>query len=180
MMVSFTTTLNSAYGSKIVVPGTGILLNNEMNDFSIKQNTPNQFQLIGREANAIEPGKRMLSSMSPTIVTKDGNPFLITGSPGGSTIITTTLQVIVNVIDHDMDIDDAVSLPRFHHQWLPDRILHDAFAISPDTRVKLNEMGHANIVQSSREIGDANSIQYVDGVMRGIKDPRGEGAAIGF
>ena len=79
-----------------------------------------------------------------------------------------------------MDIDDAVSLPRFHHQWLPDRILHDAFAISPDTRVKLNEMGHANIVQSSREIGEANSIQYVDGVMRGIKDPRGEGAAIGF
>ena len=180
MMVSFTTTLNSAYGSKIVVPGTGILLNNEMNDFSIKHNTPNQFQLIGREANAIEPGKRMLSSMSPTILTKNGKPFLITGSPGGSTIITTTLQVIVNVIDHEMDIDDAVSLPRFHHQWSPDRILHDAFAISPDTRMKLNDMGHAHIVQSTREIGDANSILYMDQVMRGIKDPRGEGAAIGF
>ena len=180
MMVSFTTTLNSAYGSKIVVPGTGILLNNEMNDFSIKQNTPNQFQLIGRVANAIEPGKRMLSSMSPTIVTKDGEPFMITGSPGGSTIITTALQVIVNVIDHGMGIGDAVSLPRFHHQWLPDRILHDAFAISPDTRVKLNEMGHRNIVQSSRGIGDANSILYRDGTMRGIKDPRGDGAAIGF
>ena len=180
MMVSFTTTLNSAYGSKIVVPGTGILLNNEMNDFSIKQNTPNQFQLIGRVANAIEPGKRMLSSMSPTIVTKDGEPFMITGSPGGSTIITTTLQVIVNVIDHGMSIGDAVSLPRFHHQWLPDRILHDAFAISPDTRVKLTEMGHKNIVQSSRGIGDANSILYRDGTMRGIKDPRGDGAAVGF
>ena len=180
MMVSFTTTLNSAYGSKIVVPGTGILLNNEMNDFSIKHNTPNQFQLIGREANAIQPGKRMLSSMSPTILTKNGKPFLITGSPGGSTIITTTLQVIVNVIDHEMNIDDAVSLPRFHHQWSPDRILHDAFAISPDTRMKLNEMGHANIVQSTREIGDANSILYIDEVMCGIKDPRGEGAAIGF
>ncbi|MEX2327985.1 MAG: gamma-glutamyltransferase, partial [Pseudomonadales bacterium] len=103
MMVAFTTTLNSSYGNKIVVPETGILFNNEMNDFSIKPNTPNQFDLIGREANKIEPGKRMLSSMSPTIVTRDNQPVLITGSPGGSTIITTTLQVIVNVIDHGMN-----------------------------------------------------------------------------
>ena len=104
IMISFTTTLNSSYGNKIVVPGTGVLLNNEMNDFSIKKDTPNQYQLIGREANAIEPGKRMLSSMSPTIVTKDGHPFMITGSQGGSRIITTVLQIIINVIDHGMQL----------------------------------------------------------------------------
>ncbi len=181
-MVSLTTTLNSGYGNKIVVPGTGILLNNEMNDFSVKPNTPNQYQLIGREANAIEPGKRMLSSMSPTIVTHQGAPFLITGSPGGSTIITTTLQVIVNVIDHDMGIDDAVSLPRVHHQWRPDRIRHGAFAISPDTAVRLREMGHDNIAKLpwGRGIGDANSIMFKDGLIHGMKDPRNEGKAVPY
>jgi gamma-glutamyltranspeptidase/glutathione hydrolase len=182
MMVSFTTTLNSGYGNKIVVPGTGILLNNEMNDFSVKPDTPNQFQLIGREANAIAPGKRMLSSMSPTIVTKDGAPFMATGSPGGSTIITTTLQVIVNVIDHGMDIDDAVSLPRFHHQWQPDVIRFDKFALNPDTQEKLRRMGHQELVESTygRGIGDANSILYKDDMIMGIKDPRNDGLAVGF
>mgnify|MGYP006115857077 FL=1 len=182
MMVALTTTLNSGYGNKIVVPGTGILLNNEMNDFSVKPDTPNQFQLIGREANAIAPGKRMLSSMSPTIVTKDGAPFMVTGSPGGSTIITTTLQVIVNVIDHGMDIDDAVSLPRFHHQWQPDVIRFDKFALNPDTQEKLRRMGHQELVESTygRGIGDANSILYKDGVIMGIKDPRNNGLAVGF
>jgi gamma-glutamyltranspeptidase / glutathione hydrolase len=182
MMVALTTTLNSGYGNKIVVPGTGVLLNNEMNDFSVKRNTPNQFQLVGKDANAIAPGKRMLSSMSPTIVTRDGKPFMITGSPGGSTIITTTLQVLINVIDHEMNIDDAVSLPRFHHQWKPNAIRHDRFAVSKDTHDKLTEMGHVNITESrwGRGIGDANSILFRDGVMYGIKDPRNEGAAIGF
>ena len=182
MMVSFTTTLNSGYGNKIVVPGTGILLNNEMNDFSVKAETPNQFQLIGREANAIAPGKRMLSSMSPTIVTKDGAPYMVTGSPGGSTIITTILQVIVNVIDHGMDIDDAVSLPRFHHQWQPDVIRFDKFALNPDTQEKLRRMGHQELIESTygRGIGDANSILYKNGMIMGIKDPRNDGLAVGF
>lgn len=182
MMVALTTTLNSGYGNKIVVPGTGMLLNNEMNDFSVKPNVPNQFDLIGREANAIEPRKRMLSSMSPTVVTKDGRPVMITGSPGGSTIITTTLQVIVNVIDHGMSIEDAVSLPRFHHQWKPDVIIAEPYAISPDTREKLKSFGHESFREASfgRGIGDANSIRFADGVIRGIKDPRNEGAALGF
>ena len=182
MMVALTTTLNSGYGNKIVVPGAGFLLNNEMDDFSIKENTPNQFDVIGREANAIAPGKRMLSSMSPTVVTKGGEPFLITGSPGGSTIITTTLQVILNTIDHEMPIDDAVSLPRFHHQWKPDSIYYDAYGLSPDTIDALKAKGHKGFVKSrfGRGIGDANSILIRDGVISGIKDPRGEGAALGY
>ncbi len=182
MMVALTTTLNSSFGNKIVVPGTGILLNNEMDDFSVKANTPNQFNVIGRKANAIEAGKRMLSSMSPTIVTKNGEPFMVVGSPGGSTIITTTLQVIINVIDHGMDIDDAVSLPRFHHQWMPNAIFYDKYGISPDTIKNLESMGHINIQQAryGRGIGDANSILFKDGIISGIKDPRAEGAAIGF
>ena len=180
IMVSFTTTLNSSYGNKIVVPGTGVLLNNEMNDFSIKKDTPNQYQLIGREANAIEPGKRMLSSMSPTIVTKDGHPFLITGSQGGSRIITTVLQIIINVIDHGMQLGDAVTLPRIHHQWLPDKITHDSYAISSDTRARLKALGHKNIVESKNGIGDANSILVQGKAIFGIKDPRAEGAAVGY
>lgn len=181
-MVAVTTTLNSSYGNRIVVPGTGMLLNNEMNDFSVKKNTPNQFDLIGREANAIEPGKRMLSSMAPTVVTRDNKPFLITGSPGGSTIITTVFQVIVNTIDHQMSIDSAVSLDRIHHQWRPDVIIHGKYAISPDTKRILEEMGHDNfrLPRYGRGIGDANSILYEDGVIHGIKDPRNVGGALGF
>lgn len=182
MMVALTTTLNSGYGNKIVVPGAGFLLNNEMDDFSVKENTPNQYNVVGRAANAIEPGKRMLSSMSPTVVTKDGKPFLITGSPGGSTIITTVLQVILNTIDHGMPIDDAVSLPRFHHQWQPDAIFYDAYGLLPDTIKSLEGKGHKGFVKSrfGRGIGDANSILIRDGVISGIKDPRGEGAAVGY
>ena len=182
MMVAFTTTLNSSYGSKIVVPGTGILLNNEMDDFSVKPNTENQFQLIGRAANAIAPGKRMLSSMSPTIVTKDGEPVLITGSMGGAMIITTTLQVIMNIVDHGMTIEDAVSMPRFHHQWKPNSIFYERFAFSPDTTRLLEAMGHKNFVPSrwGRGIGDANSILFRDGVIQGVKDPRADGTAVGF
>lgn len=182
MMVALTTTLNSSFGNKIIVPGAGFLLNNEMDDFSVKANTANQYDVIGREANAIEPGKRMLSSMSPTIVTKNGDPFMITGSPGGSSIITTALQVIINVIDHDMSIEDAVSLPRFHHQWKPDSIYYDKFALSADTVKRLESMKHINIqaARYGRGMGDANSILFKDGVIHGIKDPRREGAAIGF
>lgn len=181
MMVSFTTTLNSGYGNKIVVPGTGILLNNEMNDFSIRRDTPNQFDLIGRDANAIEAGKRMLSSMTPTVVTKDGEPFLITGSPGGSTIITTTLQVIVNVIDHEMGIDDAVAAPRFHHQWKPDSVYYERRGLSPDTKNLLAIKGHRfREAGFGRGIGDANSILVKDGRIHGAKDPRAQGGAVGY
>ena len=180
--VSFTTTLNSSYGNKMVVPGTGILLNNEMDDFSIKPNTANQFDLIGREANAIAPGKRMLSSMSPTIVSKDGVPVLVTGSPGGSTIITTTLQIILNVVSHEMPLEDAVSLPRFHHQWKPDRIIYEKYAFSPDTLRALEEMGHVGFSAwpYGRGIGDANSVLMKDGKLYGVKDPRADGVAVGF
>jgi gamma-glutamyltranspeptidase/glutathione hydrolase len=182
MMVALTTTLNSGYGNKIVVPGTGVLLNNEMNDFSIKRDTPNQYGLIGRDANAVEPGKRMLSSMSPTLVTKDDKPILITGSPGGSTIIMTTLQVMMNVIDHGMPIEDAVSVPRIHHQWRPDRIMYEAMAITPDAMRILQGKGHKEFrkLGYGRGIGDANSIELKDGVIRGIKDPRAVGGAVGF
>ncbi len=182
MAVSFTTTLNSPYGSGIAVPGTGVLLNNEMNDFSVKPDTMNQFDLIGREANAIAPRKRMLSSMSPTIVSRDGKPFLVTGSPGGSTIITTTLQVIMNVIDHEMTLEDAVSAPRFHHQWKPDRIIHERFSFSPDTRRLLEEKGHNSYFNFTffRGIGDANSVMARDGLLHGVKDPRAEGVAVGY
>ena len=180
--VSFTTTLNSSYGNKMVVPGTGILLNNEMDDFSIKPNTANQFDLIGREANAIAPRKRMLSSMSPTIVSRDGVPVLVTGSPGGSTIITTTLQVILNVVGHEMPLEDAVSLPRFHHQWKPDRIIYEKYAFSPDTLRALEQMGHVGFSPwpYGRGIGDANSVLMKDGKLYGVKDPRADGVAVGF
>ena len=180
--VAFTTTLNSPYGNKIVIPGTGILLNNEMNDFSVKPNTANQFDLIGREANAIAPRKRMLSSMSPTIVSKNGVPVLVTGSPGGSTIITTTLQVILNVVDHEMPLEDAVSLPRFHHQWKPDRIIYEKYAFSPDTLRALEKMGHVGFFPwpYGRGIGDANSVLMKNGMLHGVKDPRADGVAVGF
>ncbi len=180
--VAITTTLNSSYGSKIVVPGTGILLNNEMDDFSAKEDTANQFGLIGRSANAIEPGKRMLSSMSPTIVTKDGKPVLVTGSPGGSTIITTVFQIILNVLDHKMSPEQAVASPRFHHQWKPESVMTGPNAFSDETLKALKAMGHGEITARFRGgIGDANTIVVDDkGMMIGVKDPRNEGAAAGF
>ncbi len=179
--VSYTTTLNLSYGSKIVVAGAGFLLNNEMDDFSAKENEPNFYGLIGRKANAIKPGKRMLSSMTPTIILKDNQPLLVTGSPGGSTIITTTLQVIMNVIDHGMSLSEAVAGARFHHQWRPDRVIHERFAFSPDTRDKLLEAGHANLsaIPSyyGRGIGDANSAMKTDAGYVGVSDPRNDGGA---
>ena len=179
--VSYTTTLNLSYGSKIVVTGAGFLLNNEMDDFSAKENEPNFYGLIGRKANAIEPKKRMLSSMTPTIVLKGGEPLLVTGSPGGSTIITTTLQVIMNVIDHGMSLPEAVASPRFHHQWRPDRVIHERFTFSPDTKEKLVEIGHKNLnaIPSyyGRGIGDANSAMNTPRGYVGVSDPRNVGGA---
>ncbi len=181
--VAYTTTLNLSYGAKMIAAGTGVLLNNEMDDFSARENTPNFYGLQGRRANAIEPGKRMLSSMTPTIVLKDGEPLLATGSPGGSTIITTTLQVILNVVDHGMDLSDAVSSPRFHHQWQPDRIVHEPAMLSLDTLNRLKEMGHEQWFAVpnflGRGIGDANSVMRTKDGIVGMADPRNAGAAVG-
>jgi gamma-glutamyltranspeptidase/glutathione hydrolase len=167
--VSNTYTINFSYGSGISVPGAGFLLNNEMDDFSAKPGVANAYGLLGGAANKIEPEKRMLSSMSPTIVMKDGKNFLVTGSPGGSRIITTTLQVLMNVIDHGMNIQAAVSAPRIHHQWLPDEIRVEQ-GISPDTISLLEEKGH-KVVQKSA-MGAIQSILVGEGVFYGAADPR--------
>ena len=177
--VAYTTTLNLGYGSKIVVTGAGFLLNNEMDDFSSKPNTANSFGLIGGEANAIEPGKRMLSSMTPTLVLKDGEPVLVTGSPGGSTIITTVLQVVTNVVDHGMDVATAVAAPRFHHQWRPNRIRYEPGAIPADALDDLAEMGHVGFTQTAG-IGDANSVMRLGQELIARSDPRNAGGAAAF
>ncbi len=180
MAVAVTTTLNGGYGSYLVVEGAGFLLNNEMDDFSSKPGTPNIYGLLGSDANKIEPNKRMLSSMTPTIVTKNGKNFMVIGTPGGSTIITTVLQCIMNVIDHDMTIQEAVSAPRFHHQWYPDKIQHEQNAFSEETIKKLNLLGHE---LSVRNIGDAHGIiiDAESGLFEGGADPRSEtGAAVGY
>ena len=178
--VSVTTTLNLGYGNKIVVPGAGFLLNNEMDDFSAKANVPNAYGLIGEEANKIEPGKRMLSSMTPTIVTRDGMPVLVTGSPGGSTIINTVFQVVLNVLDHQMSVEEAVASPRFHHQWLPDQIRHETGAFSAEVIERLKAMGHSDLRPSGFSIGDANSIKLVGDTMEASSDPRNGGGASAF
>ncbi len=178
--VSITTTLNSSYGNKFVVPGTGFLLNNEMDDFSSSPGVANNFGLIGRLANEIQPAKRMLSSMCPTIITRGGELFLVTGSPGGSTIINTVLQVILNAIDHGMTIEDAVSSPRIHHQWLPNIVRYESGAISEQALSELREMGHVGITTSPFSIGDANSIMVVGEAYEGMSDPRNDGGVAGF
>ncbi|APE29993.1 gamma-glutamyltransferase [Halomonas aestuarii] len=169
LAVSNTYTINFSYGSGIAVEGAGFLLNNEMDDFSAKPGVPNAYGLIGGAANKIEPGKRMLSSMTPTIVKQDGRNFLITGSPGGSRIITTTLQVLMNVIDHGMNIQSAVSAPRIHHQWLPDELRIEA-GFSPDTLELLEGKGH--VIRQQSAMGAAQSIVIEDGRFYGGADPR--------
>ncbi|WP_276122232.1 gamma-glutamyltransferase [Pararhizobium qamdonense] len=140
--VAVTYTLNGSFGAGVVAPGTGILLNNEMDDFTSKPGSPNLYGLVQGEANAIEPKKTPLSSMSPTIISKDGKPFMVIGSPGGARIITITLEAIINVIDHGMSIQEAIDAPRIHHQWLPDKVYMEPFALSSDTLKLLTEMGH--------------------------------------
>ncbi len=168
--VSNTYTINFSYGSGIVVAGAGFLLNNEMDDFSAKPGVANGFGLIGDKANQIEPGKRMLSSMSPTIVKKGRKNFLVTGSPGGSRIITTTLQVILNVVDHGMNVQSAVNAPRIHHQWLPDEIRIEE-GISPDTIKLLEGYGHKVVRRTA--MGAIQSILIKeDGAFLGAPDPR--------
>lgn len=167
--VANTYTLNFSFGSGITVPGAGILLNNEMDDFSAKPGVPNAYGLIGAEANKIEPGKRPLSSMTPTLVFKDGQPVLVTGSPGGSRIITTVLETITNVIDYGMNVAEAVSAPRFHHQWQPD-ILFMEPGFSPDTRELLKQQGYQ--VKEVSTMGSAQSVAARQSVFLGVADPR--------
>ncbi len=147
--VAVTYTLNGSFGAGVVAPGTGILLNNEMDDFTSKPGVPNLYGLVQGEANAIQPKKTPLSSMSPTIVTKDGKPFMVIGSPGGSRIITITLEAIINVIDFGMNIQEAIDAPRIHHQWLPDKVYMEPRALSPDTIKLLTGMGYTVQVDNS-------------------------------
>lgn len=178
--VALTTTLNRSYGNRIVVPGTGFLLNNEMDDFSSKPNTPNSYGLIGRDANDIQPGKRMLSSMTPTIVTKDGKVLLVTGSPGGATIINTVLQVLLNVLAHGMDVEEAVNRPRIHHQWQPNVVRFENGAIDAAALEQLRSMGHQGLTGAGFGIGDANTVMVQDGTLTGVSDPRNVGGVAGF
>ncbi|MCB9946346.1 MAG: gamma-glutamyltransferase [Rhodospirillaceae bacterium] len=168
--VANTYTLNFSYGTGLVAGGTGILLNNELDDFSAKPGVPNAYGLIGGDANAVAPNKRPLSSMSPTFVfDPDGRLFLVTGSPGGSRIITTTLQVIMNVIDHGMNIAEATNAVRIHHQWLPDELRIEE-GLSPDTIRLLEGMGHTVVVRDA--MGSTQSIMVTDGGFAGASDPR--------
>lgn len=173
--VANTYTLNFSYGTGLVAEGTGILLNNEMDDFSAKPGVPNGYGLLGGEANAVEGNKRPLSSMSPTLVFKDSKPYIVTGSPGGSRIITTVTQVISNVIDHDMNIAEATHAPRIHDQWLPDEIRIEK-ALNVDTIKKLESMGHK--VSAQEAMGSTQSIMITPNGIYGSSDPRIVDAAV--
>jgi gamma-glutamyltranspeptidase/glutathione hydrolase len=180
-VVASTYTLNESYGSAVTTPGAGFLLNDEMDDFTSKPGVPNAYGLIQGKANAIAPQKRPLSSMTPTIVMRDGKVLFAVGSPGGSTIINTVLQVIVNVIDFGMNIQEAIDAARFHHQWLPDKVKWEPFEFSLDTTNALAKMGH--IFEDRPEfIGDAHAIGVdpKNGDRLGASDPRRGGAAIGW
>ncbi len=170
MAVSCTTTLNSNYGSKVIVDGYGFFLNNEMDDFSAKPGVPNQFGLIGAEANAIAPRKRMLSSMTPTIVTKNNDIFMVLGTPGGSTIITSVFQTILNVVDFDMNMYEAVQAKRFHHQFLPDYIMYEKKCFSASVMDSLKQVGH-NLKQV-KYLGIVKAILVKDGHLEGAGDER--------
>ncbi|WP_299008435.1 gamma-glutamyltransferase [uncultured Shewanella sp.] len=171
--VSNTYTLNFSYGSGLVAKGTGVILNNEMDDFSAKAGTPNGYGLIGGHANAVEPKKRPLSSMSPTIVMQDGEPYIVTGSPGGSRIITTTLQIILNVIDHNLNIAEATIAPRIHHQWLPDEIRIEQ-GINKDTIKLLENKGHEVTLKNA--MGSTQSIIMTENGFTGFSDLRRSGS----
>jgi len=182
--VSTTTTINSSFGSGIVVKGAGFLLNNEMDDFSGKPGVMNQFGLLGTEANSIQPEKRMLSSMTPTIILKDEKPFIVIGSPGGSQIITTMLQVVLNCIDFDMNIREAIEAPRIHHQWMPDSIFYEMGALTEEVKKELTEMGYHFWDEGVdlRIIGIAEGIMIdrKNKIIYGASDPRDGGLAIGY
>ena len=179
--VSLTTTINTWYGSKLVVAGAGFLLNNEMDDFSVAPGVPNFFGLVQGEANSIQPGKRMLSAMTPTIVlTPEGQLFMVVGTPGGASIITTVFQVISNVIEHGMALAESVAAPRIHHQHLPDRIAFEPGGLPESVIDRLVSLGHP-VEEEDEEWGDVQAILALpDGSLQGVSDPRRGGVALGF
>jgi gamma-glutamyltranspeptidase / glutathione hydrolase len=178
-LVALTTTLNDVFGSKIVVDGAGFLLNNEMDDFSVKPGYPNIYGLLGSEANSIKPGKRMLSSMTPTIITKSGKPFMVIGSPGGGKIITSVFQTIINIIDFGFDIQLAVDAPRIHHQLYPDILQFEKDRLKPELIISLKEFGYV-----LKQVSDFGRVEAVlldtNGSMTGHSDRRGSGKAVGY
>ena len=177
--VSITTTLNGSYGSKVVVKGAGFLLNNEMDDFSVKPGTPNMYGLVGGEANAIAPGKRMLSSMTPAILEKNGKLFMVVGTPGGSTIITSVFQTIVNVVEFDKSMQAAVNARKFHHQWLPDEVFVEKDALDNLTKSKLQSKGYK--LTEREDIGRVDAILKTKwGYYQGGSDPRGDDSKMGW
>ena len=179
--VAVTTTLNTNYGSKVLVKGAGFFLNNEMDDFSSKPGVPNVYGLMGSKANAIAPEKRMLSSMTPTIVEKNGKLFMVVGTPGGSTIITSVLQNIINVVDYKMSMQESVNQPRFHHQWLPDEIKLEPNSFDEKTKKELASLGYSIVEKKSTIIGRVDAILVLpDGKLEGGADKRGDDAAAGF
>lgn len=177
--VAVTTTLNGGYGSMVFVDGAGFLLNNEMDDFSVKPGTPNMFGLLGGEANAIQPGKRMLSSMTPTILEKNGELFMVVGTPGGSTIITSVFQTILNVIEFDMGMQSAVNAKKFHHQWLPDEVVVEKGGVDSLVRLKLENKGYK--FRERKAIGRVDAILKTKwGYYEGGADPRGDDTKLGW
>ena len=176
--VSLTTTINGAYGSKVVVDKAGFILNNEMDDFSVKPGHPNMFGLVGGEANAIEPNKRMLSSMTPTIIEKDNELFMLVGTPGGSTIITSVFQTILNVIDFNMGMQEAVDAKKFHHQWLPDVLVIEKNSFSDNLKNDLKNIGHKLVERQS--LGRMDCILVNENNLEGGADKRGDNIAIGY
>jgi gamma-glutamyltranspeptidase/glutathione hydrolase len=186
-VVSNTYTLNDSYGSGVTVHGAGFLLNNEMDDFTSKVGVPNDYGLMQGEANAIAPRKRPLSSMTPSIVLKDGKVWFAVGSPGGPTIINTVLQTILNVVDFGMTIQQAIDAPRIHHQWMPDQLYWEEFGMSPDTRAILEKMGHIfrpipGASRSPGTLGDAEGVMIdpATGMRMGASDPRLAGVPVGW
>ncbi len=176
--VAITTTLNGSFGSKIFVKGAGFLLNNQMDDFSSKPGTPNMYGLIGGKANSIQPNKRMLSSMTPTIIEKDGKLLMVVGTPGGSTIITSVFQTILNVIEFNMGMQDAVAAKRFHHQWLPDKVEAETGALDATAQSKLAKKGY--IITEQGGIGRVDAILKTTTGYEGGADPRGDDTKLGW
>jgi gamma-glutamyltranspeptidase / glutathione hydrolase len=175
--VAVTYTLNGSYGNGITAPGLGFLMNNEMDDFVAKPGEPNMFGLVGGEANAIEPGKRPLSSMTPTIITKNSKLFMVVGAPGGSRITTGVMEVILDVLDFHMNAQDAVDLPRFHHQWQPD-ILYLQNGFRQDTEAALTKMGYE--VRSTDSIARVEAIVARDNCLEGGTESREHGKVAGY